>query len=259
MALLVDDARRVVIRHLASARERVARHVRIGVELREVLLERGGADREHDGLIAVVTAAPVSGTHDVRHRELRDLFAVTEDPERSPSRQHLAPAELARGAASHGEAVVGNDLFGAEGELRVWRGYRGPRTGLHAALNVASFLHAAAAASARSRNGRSAARNASVRSTCGRWPQSSMSSTCAWGITFSASATCSTGSTLSCLPQITRTGPANRDASSTQCSRSDRRTPKIVTPERSACTNSPNDGKPYRSASSKSDAGIRRE
>src|SRR6185503_11807379 len=166
-------------------------------------------------------AAQVSGAHDMRHRELRDLFAVAKDPERSASRQHLAPAKLARGTASHGEAVVGNDLFGAEADFRARRGYRLPRTGLHAELNVASFLHAAAAASARSRNGRSAARNASVRSTCGRWPQRSMSSTCACGITFSASATCSTGSTLSCLPQITRTGPANRDASSTQCSRSD--------------------------------------
>ena len=164
----VDDPRRVVIRHLPSARERLASHIRVGVELREVLLEGRHADGEHHRLIAVIAATPVTRAHHVRHRELRDLFSVAEDPERRASREDLAPAKLARGAAPYREAVVGDDLLGAEGELRARRGDEWPRTGLHATLDDASFPHAAAAASARSRNGRSAARNASVRSTCGR-------------------------------------------------------------------------------------------
>jgi hypothetical protein len=77
-------------------------------------------------LIAVIAAAPVARTHDVRHRELRDFLTVAEDAKRRASREHFAPAELARGAAPHGEAVVGDDLLGAEGDLRARRGDRGP-------------------------------------------------------------------------------------------------------------------------------------
>ena len=108
--LRVHGACAVVVRHLTAARVRLAIDVGVGVELREVVLERRDADRHRERLVAVIAAPPVTRPEGVRHPEVRDLLAVTEDAERRPTVQHLAPTDLGRGAAQHGEAVVGNDL-----------------------------------------------------------------------------------------------------------------------------------------------------
>src|SRR5207247_3624386 len=87
------------------------------------------------------------------HGELRDLLPLPGDAERRVTYQHLAAGELARRAAAHGKAVVGDDLFYADPELRVGSGDRD--LGAGAPLHPPSMLPAVAsrrpAASARAR------------------------------------------------------------------------------------------------------------
>jgi hypothetical protein len=57
---------------------------------------------------------------------LGDLFAVAEDAEGGVATQDLSPPADARAAAAVGEAVVGDDLFGAQGNLGVAQRFRQP-------------------------------------------------------------------------------------------------------------------------------------
>src|SRR5206468_6534915 len=159
-------------------------------------------DREHERLVAVVAGPPVPGTEGLRHRELCDLLAFAGDAKRRVTDEHLAAGKLARRAAAHGEAVVGDDLFDADPELRVRGGDRD--VGAGARLHPPSMLPAvgsrrpAAPASARcwsaetarratgilsarSRNGSAASRNSSGHSAITRCPQRSTIRTSASG------------------------------------------------------------------------------
>src|SRR5882672_6933039 len=80
-----------------------------GVELREVLRQIGQPDREHEGLVAVVAGPPVTRAEGVRHAELSDLLALARDAKGRVPDQDLAPRELTRRPAAHGEPVVGED------------------------------------------------------------------------------------------------------------------------------------------------------
>src|SRR5262245_10653960 len=86
----------------------------LGVELREVLRERGRADGEHEGLVAVVAAAPVTLAEGPGHGQLRHFLAVAEDAELGLARQHLAAADEADLPAAEGDAVVVDDALTRE-------------------------------------------------------------------------------------------------------------------------------------------------
>ena len=173
----VQDPGGEVAQHLASGRVGVADHIGVGVELSEVLRKVGQSDREHERLVAVIPRAPVSRAKRMGHPELGDLFSLARYPKGRVPDEDLSPGELARRPAAYREPVVGEDILGAEAELRVRGGDRD--VGAGARLHQPSMLpvprhYAASACSARSRNGSVAARNSSGRSNMTRWPHRSM-------------------------------------------------------------------------------------
>ena len=181
----VERSGREVTQHLPAGRVRIAHHVRIGVELREVLREVGEPDREHEGLIAVVPRAPITRPKGPRHGELRDLLSLPGDAEGGFADEDLASRQLARRATPNGEPVVGDDLQSGDAKLRVRGG--DPGIGTDARLHSPSMVpfrcraQAATASSARATNGTTAARNSSGRSAIKRCPQCSMMRISAWG------------------------------------------------------------------------------
>ena len=185
MAGPVERSGREVTQHLPAGRVRIAHHVRVGVELREVLREVGEPDREHEGLIAVVPRAPVTRPKGPRHGELRDLLSLPGDAEGGLADEDLASRQLARRATPNGEPVVGDDLQSGDAKLRVRGG--DPGIGTDARLHSPSMVpfrcraQAATASSARATNGTTAARNSSGRSAIKRCPQCSMMRISAWG------------------------------------------------------------------------------
>src|SRR5205085_6360854 len=81
LAVLADEARREVRIHRTAAGPRIVRDVRVRVELSKELVERRGAGREHERLIAVIARAPVTAAECARPCELRDFFPVAKDAE----------------------------------------------------------------------------------------------------------------------------------------------------------------------------------
>src|SRR5690606_4101050 len=96
---LVDVTSREMRVHRTAGGRRIV--LGIGVKLREELLKRRRADRKHERLVAVVTGAPVPFAERPGPGELRDLFAVTEDPELRLAGEDFLPPDQARMAAAN--------------------------------------------------------------------------------------------------------------------------------------------------------------
>ena len=123
-AAVVEEPRREVVAHLASAGRGLRLQLGVAVELGEELAHVGHPGRPHERLVAVVAGAPVAGPKRLGHGDLRDLFAVTEDAERGVAAQDLRSADDARPTAAVRKPVVGDDGFGGQGELGVANGFR---------------------------------------------------------------------------------------------------------------------------------------
>jgi hypothetical protein len=67
--------------------------VRMGIELREPLLHGEFADREHEGHVAVVPAAPIALAELFGHAHLRQFLAIAEDAELGFSGQYFLPSQ----------------------------------------------------------------------------------------------------------------------------------------------------------------------
>src|SRR5207245_9310740 len=78
---VVEEPRREVVAHLASAGRGLRLQLGVAVELGEKLADVGHPGRPHERLVAVVAGAPVASSKCLRHGDLRDLFAVTEAAE----------------------------------------------------------------------------------------------------------------------------------------------------------------------------------
>src|SRR5437879_904790 len=93
--------------------------MRVAVELGKEFAHVGHPRRPHEGLVAVIAGAPVARTKCLGHRDLGDLFAVSEDAEGRVAAQDFRPTDDACPTAAVRQAVVGDYGFGGQGELRV--------------------------------------------------------------------------------------------------------------------------------------------
>src|SRR4051794_22340428 len=84
------------------------------VKLREKLLERRRADGEHERLIAVIAGTEITAPERARHRQLRDLFTVAEDPELRLAGENFLAADEAGLTAAVRDAVVVEDALASE-------------------------------------------------------------------------------------------------------------------------------------------------
>src|SRR5215212_6818505 len=110
--------------HRASAGPRIVLDVRVRIELPEEFVERGDAEGEHQGLVAVVAGAPVALAECARPCELRDFLAVAENAELRLAGEHFLAADEAGLPAAHGDAIVVDDRFARELRARLRFGCR---------------------------------------------------------------------------------------------------------------------------------------
>ena len=92
--------------HLPSSGHGLSDSIRIGIHLREVLLDGQQACGHHQGLIAVVSTAEIAGLELAGKRELGDLLAVSEDAEFGLARQDFLSPEKRGFPADAGELVI---------------------------------------------------------------------------------------------------------------------------------------------------------
>ena len=97
--------------HLASGAGRFRVDVGMCVELREPLLHGQLADGEHEGLVAVISAAPIAGAELLGHAHLRQFLSVAEDAELGFPCEHFLAAEQADLSAERDKFEVAEDLF----------------------------------------------------------------------------------------------------------------------------------------------------
>ena len=79
--------------HLPACRCRVAGNIRMGIQLREKLVQVAHTGSKHKGLVAVITRTPVALPERFGHCQLRYLFAVAEYAKFSFPGQHFPPAQ----------------------------------------------------------------------------------------------------------------------------------------------------------------------
>ena len=100
--------------HRAAAERRLRFEVGVGVELGEELAHRHRAQRQHEGLIAVVARPDVASAEGIGHRQLGHLLAVAEDPELGAPGEHLGATQNADVPAADADPIVAQHRVGIE-------------------------------------------------------------------------------------------------------------------------------------------------
>lgn len=108
--------------HHAAGRRGVGLGVGVGVQLGEELVDGAHAEREDQGLVAVVAGADVPRREEPGQGHLRHFLAIAEDAELRLAAHHLAPSDQAGLAALVRQPVVADDVLGGDAEVCERRG-----------------------------------------------------------------------------------------------------------------------------------------
>ena len=109
-AIWIDEAAGEVRVHPPPARIGLGFQIRVGIQLREQLLDAHDTKHVHPCLIAVIAGAPVPLAKGVPEGDVGKFLAVPKDAELRFSAEHLAAPNKARLARTIGQAVVFYDL-----------------------------------------------------------------------------------------------------------------------------------------------------
>ena len=92
--------------HLPSSRHGLPGGIRVGIHLREVLLDGQQARGHHQGLVTVVSTAEIARLKLPGQGQLRHLFPVAENAKLGLARQNLLPAQQGSFPADASQSVI---------------------------------------------------------------------------------------------------------------------------------------------------------